>query len=297
MGATNQRLDQFLRQRFPSLTRRQAEEAADGGLVKTAAGAKVKKGLRGFAPESLDLAPLASHLEALRKGNPALKIVVLQSTPELFVIDKPAGIHSHPLSLFDRDTVTGWAFQHDPQIAIEFPEIQPTVTPHRLDKETSGILLVARTQSAFQKWRGIFSGHAAAKEYLAWCWGSPGDKTYNVENQIGHDARDARKMRVGWDGDPGLRGPFLDAASRIEVLEVRSDKFLARVSCETGVTHQVRVHCADLGFPLVGDELYDPAHAERPVSVAGHLLRAVKLIAGGQTFMAPDAEFRARFPS
>lgn len=218
---------------------------------------------------TLELEPLAKHLETLCRGNPALKATVLYEDPELFVIDKPAGIHSHPLSLFDLDTVTNWAFSRDPKMADEFPEIQPTVAPHRLDKETSGVPLASRTQASFQQWREVFAGKSATKEYLAWCWGSPSEENYVVENFFAHDTADARKMRAGMDGDKGVRGPFQESRSRIAVLEKRADKFLAKVTCTTGVTHQVRVHCAEAGFPLVGDELYDPAYPDRPEKVTG----------------------------
>jgi len=86
-----------------------------------------------------------------------------------------------------------------------------------------------------------------------------------------------RRMAVPSQGDK-VRGDVFPAQSVCKVLEQKEDRFLVQVDCHTGVTHQVRAHLAAVGFPLVGDSLYDPLHKERGAEYPHHLLRAVKLV-------------------
>ena len=131
-------------------------EAFDGGLVEGPHGKRVRKGDKFPNVNSLDCEKLKAHLGVIQEGNPDLVVPVCAVGADYVVIDKPAGIPSHPLSLFDRNTITHWAFARFPQTRDEFPNIQPTITPHRLDTGTSGLLVVALTADSFQRWRGAF---------------------------------------------------------------------------------------------------------------------------------------------
>jgi len=275
------RVDRWLKQQFPLMTGRQIQEAIDWGLVTDARSKKLRKG-QGLDPgATLDVRGLKSHLDNLRKGNRELQIDILDECAEYLVIDKPAGVASHPISLFDILTVTHWAFVRYPQVSLEFPETQPTITPHRLDTGTSGLLIVAKKREAFENWRQKFSKKQVTKKYLAWCWGNPEDDFFPANQSIAHSLNDKARMTVVTEP---YKGPIQAAESFVRVIERVSERnvFLCEVTCRTGVTHQVRVHLSSLGFPLVGDSLYDPLFNERSLRPSHHCLRACELSWGDE---------------
>jgi len=285
------RADRLLRQTFPGLSGRQIEEALDQLLVVDLKGKRIKKGDYIEGSEQLDSRKLQAHLAKLALGNPDLNVSIVDERSDYLVVDKPSGMASHPISLFDFGTVTQWALAHYPTIREQFSEVQPTVTPHRLDTGTSGLLIVARTQEAFHWWRQCFQKKQVKKKYLAWCWGSPNQTSYRVDWPIGHDPRDHRKMVSVTNPAVLYARPLLEAHTSVTVLKQNPGWFLVEVSCETGVTHQVRVHLASLGFPLVGDTLYDPSAAGRLEQASCHLLRACSIIAPGRNFQVDTTAF------
>lgn len=291
LQSNNLRAEKILRQRYPSLSRRQVEEAFAERLVVASGGGPLAKGTKG---ETLDCARFDAHLAELRLGNAALEIPIVGEGKGYVVVDKPAGIAGHPLSLFDRDTITHWAFAKFPETREAFPEIQPTLTPHRLDTGTSGLLVVATSAEGFREWRGRFEKKEVEKEYLAWCWGRPSEKVFDINYGIGHRKGDPSRMAIPSKGEP-FEEPVLEAQSIVKVERVLRDRFLARVACRSGVTHQVRVHLAAKGFPLVGDAAYDPAFAGRSDRPERHLLRAVRLDNQMESFTADETEFSAVF--
>ena len=267
------RADRWLRDRFPSLTRRHAEEALEAGLARHFTGRKAHKGDR---IESLDARALADHLARLRGGTPGLEIPIVAEGEGWVAVDKPPGLNGHPLSLFDDKTLTHWAFARWPDLRVEFPGIQPTLVPHRLDRETSGLQIVALTTGAFAQWRARFHGGKVTKRYLAWVWGVPRVDCWQATWAVAHDPRDARRMVVV-GSHVRHRPPILQAHTEFRVLERGQGLSLVEGICRTGVTHQVRLHAAESGYPLVGDSLYDCEFEQRFLSTPGHWLRAVAL--------------------
>jgi len=276
------RVSKWLQLRYPLLNQRQREEALDEKLVLLPTGAPAKKGDKVSEGSELDCTKLDSFIETLKQGALIENVRVVKEEEDTIIIDKPEGLASHPIGLFDTNTVTQWMRWKYPQINQEFPEPQPTLTPHRLDQGTSGVMVVALTKASFLGWRDKFKKKMITKEYLAWCWGNPTEKEYSVDVDIAHMVGDPRKM-IALKGEVKYRPPVLEAFSEVKVEKLVSKKgiFLARVECSTGVTHQVRVHLASLGFPLVGDSLYDPLHSQREIERKTHALRAVSLKAEG----------------
>ncbi len=264
-----ERVDKRLRGLFPQLSGAQVEEALSLGLVQLD-GRVPTKGERLGTEQRLDCSQLERHLEGLRQGTPQLQIPLLHEEEGFWVVDKPAGIPSHPLKLADSHTVTAWAFAKDARVSQEFGGVQPTVTPHRLDTGTSGVLLVARTLDAYETWRKRFHEKQVTKVYLAWCWGVPEQAEWTIAAPIGR----AKGPRGRWAVE-GKEARL--AKSTIEVVRRLPDRFLARVECKTGVTHQVRVHLSSCGYPLIGDSLYDLQWAERDFRPEFHQLRAAAL--------------------
>jgi 23S rRNA pseudouridine1911/1915/1917 synthase len=275
---TSLRVDHWLRERFPLLTRRQREEALERGVVSLAGGKRLKKGAHLDSREAIDVASLEAHLERLKQGNADLTLELIREFEGYVVVDKPAGMPAHPISLFDDHTLTHWALAHYPEIAREFRVPQPTVVPHRLDTGTSGLQIICRRKVDFEQWRERFARHEVTKRYLAWAWGIPSWTNQSVECELAHSSHDDRKMLVAL-GEKGFRGRRLPSLSEIRVLRVDAPKncFFCEVTCRTGVRHQVRVHLSSLGFPLVGDVLYDEDAAGRTLQPPHHQLRAVGL--------------------
>lgn len=283
-----QRVDKVLKKLFSQLTSRQIDEAIEAGLI-TKEGKKVKKGER-LAPELLEVDRLKAFLDSLRGGNPELKVPIIHEEPGFWIVDKPAGMPSHPLSLFDRDTITQWAFAQDKDLAKEFVEAQPTISPHRLDTGTSGLLVVCRNQSVFQQWRERFKQKIVHKKYLAWCWGSSEKQDWWIDTPIAHSISNAQKMVVV-PGQEKFRPPLLEAQTSAKWVRQEGELSLWEVSCTTGVTHQVRVHLASIGLPLVGDKLYDPFYGNREIQPPFHQLRAIELGWDNQLIKVDRKEF------
>jgi 23S rRNA pseudouridine1911/1915/1917 synthase len=273
------RVDKWLKGHYPTLTQRQIEEAVEGGLVLDGDERMLNKGDRLPLDVMLNCSGLDFHLRSLRRGNPRLEVPIVHEASDWLAIDKPAGMPSQPISLYDTDTVTHWAVYRFADLAREFPAIQPTIVPHRLDMGTTGVLIVTKTAAAFGKWRDTFSAKKVQKGYLAWCWGSsPAWTKRHIDLPVGHHPSDRRKMQAVTD-ERRVKGPIMQAHSEVEVLKADPirDMVLCAVTCHTGVTHQVRVHLASVGLPLVGDSLYDETLGRRNVAFEHHQLRAAWL--------------------
>jgi len=287
------RADKWLGGQYPNLNGRHIEEAFREGLVLSSTGAKVKKGDR-IGPEGLDCLALEKHLKTLREGNPKLVVRILAENESWLAVDKPPGMPSHPISLFDRDTVTHWALAKYPSIGREFPQVQPTISPHRLDTDTSGILIVAKTKLAYDDWRRGFESKLIEKSYLAWCWGDPEKDVYATELPIAHAPGKQSKMVVV-EGTRRVSPPVMPASTTMDVISRRKNGvFLAKIHCKTGVTHQVRVHLAFLGFPLVGDKKYDPLWEKRSIQESRHWLRASELKYRDLVISSDRTEFESK---
>ena len=285
-----------MQDRWPNLTQRQREEALNSGLVCLNSGQKLKKGDKIASHEVLNCERLETHLEFLSKGCDVAGVQVVANEAGFVVVDKPAGVPTHPISLFDSETLTDWAKYHYPEVKLEFPEVQPTLTPHRLDIGTSGVVILATTKQEYAKWRERFKSKVVSKTYLAWCWGRPKKSEYVCEFSVAHAGGDGRKM-VALKGDAKHRPPVLEASSKIKVQEVLGETgiFLASIDCSTGVTHQVRVHLAALGFPLVGDDLYDSEYEKRAIKRKFHALRAISLSCSEIRFSVDSQGFRSEY--
>ena len=197
---------------------------------------------------------------------------ILFEDPDILVVDKPAGMYVHPSPGHETGTLTDALLKRCPSMAGVGSAERPGVV-HRLDADTSGVMVLAKTQRAYLKLRELFESHRdIRKTYLAVCHGAPTPKEGRLETTIGRKPWDAKRMAV--DVPDGKR-----AVTEWTVLGRQGPVALVEFRIETGRTHQIRIHAAHLGHPLVGDPLYGDAAKDRRLRTrpVRTLLHAVEL--------------------
>lgn len=191
---------------------------------------------------------------------------VLYSDDDILVVDKPSGVAVHPSPGFETGTLTDELVRRFPQMAGIGSRERPGVV-HRLDVETSGVMVFALTQRAYLKLRALFESHVGVtKTYLGVLHGSPKGRKGTLDTLLAKRA-DKKRMKVVEPGEDGQR-----AITHWEVLGRHGGVSLVEFKIETGRTHQIRVHAAHLGHPVLGDRLYGVPDRARRL-----LLHAVQL--------------------
>lgn len=201
-----------------------------------------------------------------------ISVPILYSDGDIIVVNKPAGIIVHRAPGYPDGTLCDILLNDFPDIAGVGSMERPGVV-HRLDRETSGVMVFARNQQAYLALRREFETHGNVnKTYLAVLHGSPKQKTGTLETLIGRKPFDAKRMAVS-DHDGKI------AVTHWTVLSKRNGLSLVEFRIETGRTHQIRVHSSYLGNPIVGDGLYGDANKDRRLahSPSRPLLHAVML--------------------
>jgi 23S rRNA pseudouridine1911/1915/1917 synthase len=245
------RLDRALIVRYPQLSRRKAREVIEKGQVTLAGQVVLEPGLpvaTGAVPEWDPNRPARSRVRA--------SLPILYEDDSVLVIDKPAGLLAVPTAP-GRDTedtalarVTDYVRRRRPR--------QPFVgVVHRLDRDTSGALAFAldpRTRTAL---RALFRRHAITRRYLALVAGLPAAESATIDAAI-HDLYVSGRRRIAGEGEPSH-----EAVTRYRVLERFETAALVEVELETGRQHQIRLHLAHVGLPIVGDAVYGNPRSKR----------------------------------
>ncbi len=261
------------------VSRNEARRLIDSGHARVN-GRRAKKGDRVAPGDVVDVVVLA-----WTQDHAALAAVVYVDE-RIVVIDKPAGMPSHPLQRGEGGTALD-------VVAARFPEVatgtREGLLVHRLDTGTSGLLAFARTPAERSRLRRAFQRGAAGKAYLALVEGRVVDELV-VQGAIVHDATDPRRMIVAGAGRG--RGAPREARTRAVAVTASDTASLVVVAADRGRRHQVRVHLAAAGHPLVGDVLYGAAPAD---DVPFHALHAAALALPGHAVVvvAPPAPFMA----
>ena len=180
----------------------------------------------------------------------------------LLIIDKPAGIATHGFSGADSDTVVNFIAAARPQIlTIGRNRWEPGLV-HRLDRGTSGLLLVAKTQVAFDRLRAQFRARQIRKHYRALVWGmAPAEGS--IRYRLAHDSKDPARMIAVTGCSPGKDGQKTwQALTRFRTLSVSGKFSFLAIEMESGVMHQIRAHLAAIGHPIVADPVYGPRNAD-----------------------------------
>jgi len=250
-----ERLDVFVCQSLPSLSRSQIKRLIDQGNVRldgepAKAGARLKSGQEikvslpppqptGLEPEPLDLE-------------------IVYEDQDLIVVNKPPGLVVHPAPGHPTHTLVHGLLHHCPGIVGVGGKSRPGIV-HRLDKDTSGLIAVAKHDQAHQALSQAFASRRVAKTYLAVVLGRPAWQAQEVQTFIGRHPQRRKKMAVVAGGR--------EAVSRFRVIrELVGPLTLMEVELLTGRTHQIRVQAAHLGHPVLGDPLYGSRSREKSLT-------------------------------
>lgn len=244
-GAAGERLDRFLAAALPDLSRTRIRQLIDDGLVSVPDGvARASMRLKGREEITVRTPPPRAS-ELVAEDRP---LNVLFQDVHLMVVEKPAGMVVHPAPGHAAGTLVHVLLARADALSGVGGVERPGIV-HRLDRDTSGLLVAAKSDAAHARLSAQLAAHRMARRYRGIVWGRPERPEGTVTTQVGRHPVHRKKMAV-------LAGGGRRAVTHYRCLESFGGFTLAEFRLETGRTHQVRLHCAHLGCPIVGDDVY-----------------------------------------
>ncbi len=265
-GEGEQRLDKFLVTCLPDFSRSRLQGLIQEGFVQVDQQVVVKAGYLLGEGQQVDIRippPVSSELIP-----EAIPLEIVFENDDLMVVNKPAGMVVHPAVGHFSGTLIHAALAHAPDLEGVGGEQRPGVV-HRLDKDTSGLILLAKNDATHQWLQNQFRLRRVKKVYLALVDGQPPTPTGRVEAPIGRDPAHRKRMAIV----PPGKGR--EAVTEFYTVQNYRQHTLLEARPLTGRTHQIRIHMAFLGCPIVGDTLYGHKHATLPIE--RHFLHAARL--------------------
>lgn len=267
--APTDRLDRYLAEQLPDLSRSRIQKLIEqgqvwiNGQVCTSKKSAVQIGDQ-IHLEIPDAEPLALQAEDI-------PLDILYEDQHLIILNKPSGLVVHPAPGHEGGTLVNALLAHCGGQLAGIGGVQRPGIVHRLDKDTSGAIAIAKTDQAHQQLQAQFKAKTARREYLAVVYGAPSALTGTIDAPIGRHLIDRKKMAIVPEERGGRR-----AVTHWQVEERLGNFTLMRFQLETGRTHQIRVHSAEMGHPVVGDPVYGSGRSIG-VNLSGQALHAWKL--------------------
>ncbi|HCF29497.1 MAG TPA: RluA family pseudouridine synthase [Cyanobacteria bacterium UBA11049] len=265
---TTDRLDRYLAQHLPDLSRSRLQQLIELGLVQvngdvcTSKKAMVKAGDR----IQIDI-PAVQPLELKAEEIP---LDILYEDDQLLIINKPAGLVVHPAPGHSEGTLVNALLAHCPNLPGIGGVQRPGIV-HRLDKDTTGAIAIAKTDRAQQHLQAQLKAKTARREYLGIVYGAPKAPDGIIDLPIGRHPIDRKKMAI-----VPIEKQGRTAVTHWQVKERLGNYTLIHFQLETGRTHQIRVHSAHIGHPIVGDPVYS-SNRSVGVNLSGQALHAWRL--------------------
>lgn len=251
VDALKTRLDKYLAEALDGLSRSRIQRDIEAGMVLVNAEKVV-------IPKHVVRKGDIVEYEFVSESPPPpqnIPLKTLYNKNDLLIIDKPAGLAVHPGAGFKGDSLAQALLYHFKGIHLVGEEGRRGIV-HRLDKDTSGVILVALSQKIYDYLKDTFASRKVKKEYIALVKGKVEKSHGTIDSALGKSKKDFRKITTD-TGDMVLEKPSLTEYWVLEHLNDGVDDYtLIRVKLHTGRTHQIRVHLASLGHPLAGDTLY-----------------------------------------
>ena len=240
------RLDSYLSEQLDGVTRSMAQSWIEQGNVTLAAGKSAKKNYKVSAGEQIYVQmPEPQTIEIVPQDIP---LDIIYEDDDIIVVNKARGMVVHPAEgNWDGTLVNALMFHCRERLSGINGVIRPGIV-HRIDKDTSGLLVVAKNDLAHQSLAEQIACHSAAREYQAIVIGAPRQDSGTIDQPIGRHKIDRKKMAIVADGRPAI--------THYQVLERYRGYSHMAFQLETGRTHQIRVHMASIGHPIIGDPLY-----------------------------------------
>lgn len=266
-NVTPGRLDKFLVARLPEFSRARLQGLIADGFVAVDGLPAKKSGQTLEGGETVTVRIPPPQPSDLAAENIPLDVIF--ENDDLLVINKPSGMVVHPAAGHERGTLVNAVLGYEPEIEGVGGEERPGLV-HRLDKDTSGLIVVAKNDRAHHWLQDQFRLRQVEKVYLALVDGAPPTPTGRIEAAIGRDPRDRKKMAVV----PPAKGRA--AISEYLTLEHFHAHTLLEVRILTGRTHQIRLHLTYLKMPVTGDTIY--GHRHPSLDITRHFLHAHRLV-------------------
>jgi len=260
-GHSKKRLDVFLHEFAGEFSRSRIQALIrEGQVLVDGQARKASFSLAGGEEIQLISPRPTAPLQVLPEDIP---LDILYEDPNLLVLDKPAGLVVHPAAGNWQGTLVNALLYHCRDLAGIGGELRPGIV-HRLDRDTSGVLVVAKNDESHRHLSEQFKQHTITREYVALIYGQLKRAKGSFSSNLGRNPRDRKKMASLASG--GRR-----AITHYEVMEVLPGTTLLRLRLETGRTHQIRVHLSEASHPLVGDQVYGKKGLERQYAGDGRL--------------------------
>lgn len=262
------RLDRYLSQELPDLSRSRIQQLIEQGNVQLNDKVCTSKKINVKVGDRITLEiPEAQPLELLAEDIP---LDILYEDNQLLILNKPAGLVVHPAPGHPDGTLVNALLAHCPNLPGIGGVQRPGIV-HRLDKDTTGAIAIAKTDIAHRHLQAQLKAKTARREYLGVVYGAPKTESGTIDLPIGRHPQDRKKMAIIPVEEGGR-----SAVTHWQVLERLGNFTLIHFQLETGRTHQIRVHSAKMGHPIVGDPVYSSGHSVG-VNLPGQALHAWRL--------------------
>ena len=265
---TGERLDRYLSENLPNLSRSRIQQLIEQGNVHLNEQICTTKKITVKAGDRITLE--IPEVQALEVQAEDIPLDILYEDDQLLVLNKPAGLVVHPAPGHPDGTLVNALLAHCPNLP-GIGGVQRHGIVHRLDKDTTGAIAIAKTDIAYHSLQAQLQAKTARREYLGVVYGAPKTENGKIDEPIGRHPQDRKKMAVV----PIEKGGR-NAVTHWQILERLGNQTLVIFQLETGRTHQIRVHSAKIGHPIVGDPIYSSAHSVG-VNLRGQALHAWRL--------------------